>query len=102
MLIFWIATLPILYVRPTKVKIIFSIKSFILPPITIGLFIYCMLKGRGSTAGSFQESKVVRGSALAWAMLSAVNSTMGKTASLIVNQVYIVHFGLLMTLYLTL
>lgn len=88
-LIFFFCSLPILYVRPTKIKWIFSVKSVVLPPVIIGLFIFCMLQGKGndSKAGSFAGHKTLHGTNLAWAMLSAINSCMGKTASLIVNQV---------------
>lgn len=85
LLIFFFGTMPLLSIPVTKVKIIFTIKSVVLPPVVIGLFIFCMLKGRGQPAGTF-GSVPLTGSALAWAMLSGINSTMGKTASNIVNQ----------------
>ena len=86
LVIFFFGTLPLLSVPVTKVKIIYTIKSVVLPPVVIGLFIFCMLKGKGHPAGVF-SSKTLSGSTLAWAMLSGINSTMGKTASNIVNQV---------------
>jgi len=85
LLIFFFGSMPLLSIPVTKVKIIFTIKSVVLPPVVIGLFIFCMVKGRGHEAGTF-GSKGLTGSALAWAMLSGINSTMGKTASNIVNQ----------------
>lgn len=88
LLIFFFGTLPLLSVPVTKVKVVFTIKSAVLPPVVIGLFIFCMLKGKGHPAGTFGSSKALEGSALAWAMLAGINSTMGKTASNIVNQVH--------------
>lgn len=87
-LIFFFGTLPLLSVPVTKINIIYAIKSAVLPPVVIGLFIFCMLKGKGQPAGTF-STKTLSGTALAWAMLSGINSTMGKTASNIVNQVKI-------------
>ena len=84
-LIYFFATMPLMLIRPTKVTIIYTLKSIVLPPVVIGLFIFCMLQGRGTTAGSF-ASKPITGSALAWAMLNGINATMGKTASNSVNQ----------------
>lgn len=45
LILIWFGTLPLLSVPIPKVRHIFVIKSFILPPITIGLFIYCILQG---------------------------------------------------------
>jgi nucleobase:cation symporter-1, NCS1 family len=87
LLVYFFSTLPLMSIPPTKVRIIYTIKSIALPPVVIGLFIFCMLKGRGHPAGVFANSKTLSGSTLAWAMLSGINSTMGKTASNTVNQV---------------
>lgn len=87
LLIYFFATMPLMSIPPTKVRILYMIKSVALPPVVIGLFIFCMLKGRGHVAGTFASTKHLSGSTLAWAMLSGINSTMGKTASNTVNQV---------------
>ncbi|KAH8663160.1 permease for cytosine/purines, uracil, thiamine, allantoin-domain-containing protein [Tricladium varicosporioides] len=86
MLIYFTLTLPILWIRPSKVKVIFSIKSVVLPPVALGLFIFCMIQGKVKPPGSFVGYKTLHGSTLGWGMMSAINSCMGKTASLIVNQ----------------
>jgi hypothetical protein len=49
------------------------------------LFIFCIPQRKGKT---------LRGTTLACGMLSAINSTMGKTASLIINRVSILNSGL--------
>ncbi|KAI0482709.1 permease for cytosine/purines, uracil, thiamine, allantoin-domain-containing protein [Xylariaceae sp. FL0804] len=88
LVVFWVATLPLLSVPIPKIRVLFTIKSFVLPPIVIGLFVFCMLQGRGSgaSAGSYSGAGTLHGSALAWAMLGGVNSVMGKTSTSIVNQ----------------
>lgn len=82
------ATLPLLSVPIPKVRLLFTIKSAVLPPIVIGLFIFCMLQARdsGKSAGAFSTSGTLHGSNLAWAMLGGINSVMGKTSTSIVNQ----------------
>lgn len=90
LLLFFFGTLPLLSVPVTKVKVVFMVKSVVLPPVVIGLFVFCMLKGRGHPAGTF-GAEGLGGSKLAWAMLAGINSTMGKTASNIVNQVWFSH-----------
>ncbi|KAH9884094.1 permease for cytosine/purines, uracil, thiamine, allantoin-domain-containing protein [Xylariomycetidae sp. FL2044] len=88
LIVFWITTLPLLSVPIPKVRVLFTIKSAVLPPIVIGLFVFCMLQAKGSAeaAGTFSQSGTLHGSALAWAMLGGINSVMGKTSTSIVNQ----------------
>ncbi|RDW85553.1 hypothetical protein BP5796_03878 [Coleophoma crateriformis] len=86
LVIIWFGSLPLLSVPIPKVRRIFSVKSIILPPVTIGLFAYCMWKGRGKSHEGFTSTTNMNGSALAWAMLNGVNSVMGKTSTLVVNQ----------------
>ncbi|KAK6077882.1 allantoin transport [Seiridium cupressi] len=87
-IVFWFCTLPLLSVPIPKVRVLFTIKSAVLPPIVIGLFVFCMLQGRHSdtSAGTFATSGTLSGSTLAWAMLGGINSVMGKTSTSIVNQ----------------
>ncbi|KAL1306806.1 hypothetical protein AAFC00_005463 [Neodothiora populina] len=84
-LLFWILSLPLLAVPVPKIRFLYTAKSFILPPVVIGLFIFCILKDKSHAAGSFGKDPI-KGSALAWVMLSGVNSLMGKTSTSIVNQ----------------
>ncbi|KAH8668846.1 permease for cytosine/purines, uracil, thiamine, allantoin-domain-containing protein [Xylariales sp. PMI_506] len=87
-IVFWICTLPLLSVPIPKVRVLYTIKSVVLPPIVIGLFVFCMLQAKdlGQTAGTFSTSGTLSGSSLAWAMLGGINSLMGKTSTSIVNQ----------------
>ncbi|KAF4123664.1 permease [Geosmithia morbida] len=97
-LVFWITTLPLLSVPIPRVRLLFTIKSVVLPPIAIGLFIFCMLQSRGSHLASSPPSvgssgdgngggtTLLKGSSLAWAMVGGINSVMGKTSTGIVNQ----------------
>lgn len=80
--------MPLLSVPIPKVRLLFTIKSVVLPPIVIGLFVFCMLQARhsGGSAGTFEKSGTLSGSTLAWAMLGGINSVMGKTSTSIVNQ----------------
>jgi hypothetical protein len=45
MLIYFFAAMPLISIPPTKIRIIYTIKSIALPPVVIGLFIFYMLKG---------------------------------------------------------
>ncbi|KAF2111189.1 permease for cytosine/purines, uracil, thiamine, allantoin-domain-containing protein [Lophiotrema nucula] len=88
-ILYTIFTAPLLLLRPSHMRRLYTIKSFVLPPVAIGLFAFCIVQGKAATgsAGSFKTARPpLHGAALAWAMLSAINSCMGKTSSIAVNQ----------------
>jgi NCS1 family nucleobase:cation symporter-1 len=88
-IVFVICSAPLLALPPHHMRRLFTIKSVILPPVAIGLFAFCITQGKaaGYNAGSFSTAKVApKGSVLVWAMLSAINSCMGKTSTQAVNQ----------------
>jgi NCS1 family nucleobase:cation symporter-1 len=88
-ILFAVLSAPLLALPPQHMRRLFTVKSVILPPVAIGLFAFCITQGKaaGYNAGSFSTAKVVpKGSVLAWAMLSAINSCMGKTSTQAVNQ----------------
>lgn len=71
LIVIWFGSLPLLSVPIPKIRRIFSIKSFVVPPVTIGLFIFCMLQGKGMGT-EFKSTVPMTGSTLAWAMVSEV------------------------------
>jgi NCS1 family nucleobase:cation symporter-1 len=88
-ILYTIITAPLLLLRPHHMRRLYTIKSFVLPPVAIGLFAFSIVQSRGASgsAGTFVTAKPnPTGAALAWAMLSAINSCMGKTSSIAVNQ----------------
>lgn len=88
-ILYTVVTAPLLLLRPSHMRRLYTIKSVVLPPVAIGLFAFCIVQGRsaGGSAGSFMTGKPnPTGNTLAWAMLSAINSCMGKTSSIAVNQ----------------
>ncbi|RDW63292.1 hypothetical protein BP6252_10837 [Coleophoma cylindrospora] len=86
LIIYMVCTLPLLWVPVPKIRVLFTIKSFVVPPIVVGLFIFCMLQNKSGGGPVISNGVSLSGSRLAWAMLSGINSTMGKTASNVVNQ----------------
>lgn len=84
-ILFWVLTLPLLAVPVPKIRFLYTLKSFVLPPVVIGLFVFCVVEAGGHATGDFDKTPV-GGSALAWAMLAGVNALMGKTSTSIVNQ----------------
>ncbi|EXJ96161.1 hypothetical protein A1O1_01287 [Capronia coronata CBS 617.96] len=87
-ILFVVITAPLLSIPVSKMRRVYTLKSVVLPPIAIGLFAFCIVQGNavGSSSGKFASTKYMSGSKLAWAMLSAINSCMGKTSTQTVNQ----------------
>ncbi|KAI9739697.1 MAG: hypothetical protein M1834_006416 [Cirrosporium novae-zelandiae] len=87
-IIFMVITAPILAIPIPKLRRVYTIKSVVLPPVVIGLFVFCILVGKdaGGSGGEFNTTVPLSGSTLAWAMLSAINSCMGKTSASVANQ----------------
>jgi nucleobase:cation symporter-1, NCS1 family len=89
-ILFVVCSSPLLLIPPHHMRRIFTIKSILLPPVAIGLFAFCIVQGRNAagSSGTFSTPTKTFGSksALAWAMLSAINSCMGKTSTQAVNQ----------------
>ncbi|ORY35919.1 uracil permease [Naematelia encephala] len=85
-MIFWAITMPLLFMKVHNTRWLWTIKAFVLPPCVIGLFIYTQILYKSPGGTSFKTIKGYEGSALAWTMLKAVNSAMGKTSPSQVNQ----------------
>ncbi|ORY01441.1 permease for cytosine/purines, uracil, thiamine, allantoin-domain-containing protein [Clohesyomyces aquaticus] len=89
-ILYTLITAPLLLLRPSHMRRLYTTKSVVLPPVAIGLFAFCIIQGRSASgsAGSFKTSfkLPLNGTGLAWVMLSAINSCMGKMSSIAVNQ----------------
>ncbi|KAF2086263.1 uracil permease-like protein [Saccharata proteae CBS 121410] len=80
----WLAHLSLAHLRPNRLKKFFWVKSFILFPAIIGLFIFCMLNTKGDLGPLYGTG--ASGSQLGWLFMYAINSGMGNTATYITNQ----------------
>ncbi|EWG47715.1 hypothetical protein FVEG_07764 [Fusarium verticillioides 7600] len=84
--LFWIIEMPFLAVHPRKIKFLFAAESIICPLACIGVFSWCLHYGGGIRMSSLSSSTEVKGGALGWAMLNGINSCLGVTSALLVNQ----------------
>ncbi|KAI0739280.1 permease for cytosine/purines, uracil, thiamine, allantoin-domain-containing protein [Daedaleopsis nitida] len=88
-LLFWAIELPFCSLRPNKLKWLYTFKAWTLPPSMIGLLIYCLVQSRGHLASDAALSSVTTrptGSALAWLIVSSINSAMGNWSTFIANM----------------
>ncbi|PNP61438.1 hypothetical protein FNYG_13833 [Fusarium nygamai] len=84
--LFWIIEMPFLAVHPRKIKFLFAAESIICPLACIGVFSWCLHYGGGIRMSSLSSNTEVKGGALGWAMLNGINSCLGVTSALLVNQ----------------
>ncbi|KUI59673.1 Allantoin permease [Cytospora mali] len=81
--LFWCVHFPFCALRPYQLRWFFWLKTVIMVPSIIGLFIFCLADTKGNV-GSVYASSIT--SDKAWYVLMAINSGMGNTATLITNQ----------------
>ncbi|KAK5125688.1 hypothetical protein LTR85_011962 [Meristemomyces frigidus] len=86
LIVYWVLTCSLVNIPVPKLRRWFEFKAFLLPPVVIGLFAYCMTISKDAPARSEYGSSAMHGTTLAWAMVSGINSIMGKTSTLVVNQ----------------
>ncbi|KAH8893643.1 NCS1 family nucleobase:cation symporter-1 [Thozetella sp. PMI_491] len=84
--LFWIIELPFQLVHPSKIKVLFAAESIICPVACIGVFAWCIQYGGGIQIDTIASAAPLTGGSLGWAMLNGINSCLGVTSALLVNQ----------------
>lgn len=74
-ILFWILTGPGLAIRPHKIRLMFTVKSVIMPFAFWGLFIFCMINGSNGVGNFGPDFIPAKGGKLGWLMLSVIHST---------------------------
>lgn len=83
--LFWIGSLPFLYFPVHKVRHLFTVKAIFVPAAGIAFFIWTLVKAKG-IGPIIHEPATVQGSALAWAIVQGIMSSIANFATLIVND----------------
>ncbi|KAL5635897.1 hypothetical protein ACGC1H_004636 [Rhizoctonia solani] len=81
--LYWFIQLPFLLVSPHKIRYLFIAKAILAPSTGLAMMIWAFVRTGGGPI--FQQKATISGSALNWAMLSAMNSAIGNYATLSVN-----------------
>jgi NCS1 family nucleobase:cation symporter-1 len=90
-LIFWTIYTLFIFLRPYQLRHFFTAKAFIGFVACTGLFIYSMAATKGNLGPLFSAKQ--SGSNLGWLVIWCVNSAMGNTATLIMNQPDLARWG---------
>jgi len=83
--IYWCLQFPLMFCHPKFIRHFFTVKAFIMPLATLGLFIFCVVRGHGPgkwEVGEKDPATVSKGNL--W--LSVLNSIMGTVSPMIINQ----------------
>jgi NCS1 family nucleobase:cation symporter-1 len=81
--LFWLVQLPFLFISPQGLRWLFMVKALMVPPTFLAMMIWAFATTDGGEI--FHQQGTLNGSALAWAWLGALNSTLGIFSTLAVN-----------------
>ncbi|ODV84158.1 hypothetical protein CANARDRAFT_201458 [[Candida] arabinofermentans NRRL YB-2248] len=83
--IFWLLQMPFMWCHPKFIKNLFTVKSFITPFATLGIFLFCVIKGKG--AGNWDVGlTVVKTQSTGNEWMSVINTIFGTLSPMIINQ----------------
>jgi nucleobase:cation symporter-1, NCS1 family len=69
-----------------KMRHIWTVKAIVVPPVTIGFFIYCMVAGSKGATSYAGTPKPVHGSQLGWAFVYSMQAVIGSFSPLIASN----------------
>jgi NCS1 family nucleobase:cation symporter-1 len=81
--IIWIGSYPAMFLKIHKMRHLWTLKAFIVPPATIGFFIYCMVAGSKGATSTASTTNPVTGSKFGWAFMYSVQAIIGSFSPLI-------------------
>ncbi|KAJ4290350.1 hypothetical protein N0V90_010566 [Kalmusia sp. IMI 367209] len=84
--IVWICSYPAMALKIHKMRHLWTIKALVVPPCTIGIFIYCMIVGSKGATSYDATPEVLHGSSLGWAFVFAVQSIIGQFSPMIASN----------------
>ncbi|GLB40658.1 putative cytosine-purine permease [Lyophyllum shimeji] len=82
--LYWLLQFPLLLVSPQKIRHFFTVKSIVVPCTWLAILIWAMVRVPASVSLAPHEG-ALSGSGLAWAWLSALNSSLGLYATVSIN-----------------
>ncbi|CRK16063.1 hypothetical protein BN1723_002240 [Verticillium longisporum] len=83
--LFWLISLPFLYVPVHKLRHLFTVKSYVVPVAGFAFMGWTIAKA-GNTGAMIRQPAQAKGSEWSWAFVSGVMSSIANFATLIVND----------------
>ena len=82
--IFWLCSLPAIWFPVHKIRHLFTVKSYFVPPAGIAFFIWSIVRAHG-IGPIVHQPATISGSALGWGMVLGIMSSIANFATLIVG-----------------
>lgn len=90
--LFWLGSLPFLWFPVHKIRHLFTVKSIVVPVAGISFFIWAIVRANGLGPIVHEPAKA-QGSALAWAIVKGIMSSIANYAALILNDADFARFA---------
>lgn len=82
--LFWLFSLPFIWLPPHQLKHLFTVKSYVAPTAGVAFLVWALVKADGAGPVIHAKAKV-EGSALGWAFVEATMNSLANFATIIVN-----------------
>ncbi|KAG5940876.1 hypothetical protein E4U53_007536 [Claviceps sorghi] len=83
--IFWLCSLPAIWFPVHKIRHLFTVKAYFVPPAGIAFLIWAVVRA-GGAGPIIRKSNSVHGSDLAWQIVKGIMSSIANFATLIIND----------------
>jgi NCS1 family nucleobase:cation symporter-1 len=84
--LFWIISLPFLYIHVSKLRWLFVAKMILIPITGLALFIWCLVAGHGFGSIFNQTTKITSGRTIAFTFFASINSVIGPEVTFALNM----------------
>ncbi|KAI9644008.1 uracil permease [Ciborinia camelliae] len=83
--IFWFCSLPAIWFPVHKIRHLFTVKAYVVPTAGLAFFVWAIVRAKG-IGPIVKQGNTVHGSAMGWAMVSGIMSSIANFATLVVNS----------------
>ncbi|PFH58152.1 hypothetical protein XA68_14094 [Ophiocordyceps unilateralis] len=83
--IFWLCSLPALWFPVQKIRHLFTVKAYVVPPAAIAFLAWAAVRA-GGVGPILRQPSSISGSKLAWEMVRGIMSSIANFSTLIVND----------------
>lgn len=84
-LVFWLCSLPAIWFPVHKIRHLFTVKAYVVPPAAVAFLVWTLVRAGGAGPVVSQPSALA-GSALAWEMVRGIMSSIANFTTLVVND----------------
>lgn len=91
--ILWLLQLPFAFIHPSKVNMVFKVKSILAPIGLIATMIWALKSSGGADFKGLSTAEEARGAALAWSFMKAINTIVSNVIPPLVNIADLARYG---------